>query len=414
MKTKMTDRKDALTKKPIAADETESGLSSRRDFLLTTAGGAAAAVIASCAGGGAGSDGGDDGLGGGDTEINNDTSGGGPAAANRVVRVIDSGATSWDGDDPSDFYQYAIPDAVDAMVSRGVQTLTGESTEEAAWRALVPYNEGELVVVHLNAYANNQNNAKNNVAATVSAVIYGLVDVLGIPADKIAVTDPSVRLTNSPAQARIIDGCRYADSLSWDMYQGINGPIIPFTDGQGPSSDEYIAQVIDEADHVILMPVLSWHGGNWITGALKMLMGAISNMGALHNALPVEMRESPVFADIGMVFKDKLRLIVADGLFGNIDGNSNPPHTFETLGGQGGTKPSSTLYFSKDMVAIDSVMYDDLLDEAKAQGRPKNEYKYGYLTFAADADHKLGTFEMRDETGAATYSKIDLVEVDLT
>jgi hypothetical protein len=66
------------------------------------------------------------------------------------------------------------------------------------------------------------------------------------------------------------------------------------------------------------------------------------------------------------------------------------------------------------MVALDSVMYDDLLDEAKAQGNPKSGYRYGYLKFAADDNHKLGTFEMRDETGAAGYSEIDLVDVDLS
>ena len=66
------------------------------------------------------------------------------------------------------------------------------------------------------------------------------------------------------------------------------------------------------------------------------------------------------------------------------------------------------------MVALDSVMYDDLLDEAMAQGSPKNGYFYGHLEYAADAGHGLGTFEMRNVTGDTAYNEIEFVEVDLT
>ena len=43
---------------------------------------------------------------------------------------------------------------------------------------------------------------------------------------------------------------------------------------------------------------------------------------------------------------------------------------------------------------------------------PKSGHKWGYLKFAADADHNLGTFEMREETGADTYRLIDLVRIN--
>ena len=42
-----------------------------------------------------------------------------------------------------------------------------------------------------------------------------------------------------------------------------------------------------------------------------------------------------------------------------------------TLGGDEGAHPSSTLYLSRDPVATDCVMYDDLLDEARAAGNEK-------------------------------------------
>jgi hypothetical protein len=288
---------------------------------------------------------------------------------------------------------------------------------------LIPYSDGELIVIHINAYINDSNERKNNVGEPISAVVHGLVDLLGIPADRIAVTDPSRQLSDSAADDRIISRCRYRDEISWDLYQGEDGPSIPFTQGHEPrdrtgqETTEYLAKIIDEADHVIMMPVLSWHSFNWITGAMKMMMGSISDMAALHNVNAAgadiqDWRDSAALADICMPFKNKVRLLVADGLYGNINGNTGSPHAFQTLGGQGGSHPSSTLYFSRDMVALDSVMYDDLLDEARAENTPKNGHRWGYLKFASDSAHQLGTFEMREETGANSYSQIDLVEIN--
>jgi uncharacterized protein (DUF362 family) len=400
-------------KREVASEE-DPVLATRRDFLRATTAGAVAAVMGSCRAEESGfPDGGtDDGQGTG----GNDDGPTGPVTPppeNRVVRVVDSGATTWDGDDPSDFYQYAVGDVVDAMFEEGLTALTNTDSLDAAWEALVPYSDGDLVTIHINAYANNQNNSKNNVCEPISAVIHGLVDVLGVPPDRIAVVDASRTLRGSPAEERIIERCRHAEALGWDLYHGEDGPVISFTRGQAPSSEERLARVVDEADHLIMMPVLSWHSFNWITGTMKMMMGAISNMSGLHSAGgSYGFGDGAGLADICMPFNDKVRLIVADGLFGNIDGNSSSPHAFETLGGGGGAHPSSALYFSRDMVATDCVMYDDLLDEARAQNRPKSNYSYGYLKFAADADHQLGTFELRDETGGDRYSNIDLVEIN--
>ena len=322
------------------------------------------------------------------------TTGTTPPSSNRVVRVIDSAATTWNGAIPTDFYQYTVGSVVDAMFEDGLTALTNTASLQAAWESLVPYNSGELVVIHINAYINTDNSRKNNVCEPISALVYGLVDLLGIPPGQIAITDPSRTLLGSPAQARIIDNCRYTDQLAWDLYEGQYASAIPFTAGHAPPSSENLARAVEMADHLIMVPVLSWHGFNWITGCMKMMMGSISDM-----------------ADICMPVRDKVRLIVADGLYGNIDGNSNPPHIFQTLGGAG-THPSSTLYFSRDMVATDSVMYDDLLDEARAQSRPKSGFGYGFLAYAADANHQLGTFEMREDTGNSGYNLIDLVEIN--
>jgi uncharacterized protein (DUF362 family) len=394
----------------------DTPLASRRGFLLTTTAGAVAAVIGSCGAEESGAaDGGPDENGtDGDTEGVNDDGPTGPVTPppdNRVVRVVDPEATTWDGGDATDFYQYTVQSVVDAMFEEGLTSLTNTDSLEAAWQALVPYQDGELVAVHINAYVNTQNDRKNNVGEPISAIVHGLVDILGIPADRVAVVDPSRNLVGSPAEERIISRCVHADALSWDLHRGEHTSLITFTEGQAPPREERLARVIDEADHVIMVPVLSWHSG-FITGAMKMMMGSISDMGALHDSGGDEgLFNGAGLADICMPFNNKVRLIVADGLYGNIDSNSSSPHAFQTLGGSGGAHPSSALYFSRDMVSIDCVMYDDILDEAKAANRDKGSYSTGFLRYAADENHQLGTFEMKNETGGETYTDIDFIEI---
>ena len=102
---------------------------------------------------------------------------------------------------------------------------------------------------------------------------------------------------------------------------------------------------------------------------------------------------------------------MGEGLFGNLESMAGTPHAFETLGGAGGNHPSSTLYFSRDPVALDCVMYDDLLDEFKAEGNAMSGHNKGFLEYAADNDHNLGTYEMKDTTGNNSYEDIDFKDV---
>jgi len=385
------------------------GSTSRREFMKITGAGAIGVMVGCSSGSGNGSGGpnGEGDGGGGGTD-----GGGSDVPKKRVVRVIDSGATSWKpGDSWTDYYQYGVQSVVDSMFEQGLTALSGKSTLSDAWKSLITYRNGDLVAIHVNAYCNNENGQKNNVYQVMSALVYGLVDVLGIPASQVAVVDSSHQLLGSPAQARLIDQCRHTAELGWDMYNGqFRADPIPFTSGHAPSGNVYPSKIMEDAAHVINVPVFSWHGGNWVTGALKNMMGETTGGGGpLHNGESYEQWGNGArLADICMPIRTKTRLVVGEGLFGNINGNTNPPHEFQTLGGDKGKHPSSTLYFTRDMVALDSVMYDDLLAEAAAEGSPKSGYQTGFLGFAADKDHNLGTFEMKALTGKGEYEKIEL------
>lgn len=424
-KTKWVTRGETIMKKPAQTGRPDRsvaprrdvtvkcGRTSRREFLQATAAGVLTSSV----------------LGAGcdtplvlDDGIDTGTETGGPPVIevgerpeNRVVRVVDSGATTWTPENGfADFFQYADQTVVDPMVERGLLALTGADSLETAWRDLVPYETGQTVAIHVNGFVHQNNHLKNNVAQPVSAIVHGLVDLLGVPPSKVAVSDPSRELLRSEATvARLIEPCRYADELSWDRQFREYGSSIRFTVGHVPPGTFQISRLMEEADHIILVPVLSWHAFNWMTGALKLLMGSVTPMGNLHPGGEAEVydwREGARLADIAMPLKHRIRLILADGLFGNTVGNDQPPHPFETLGGNGGEHPSSTLYMSRDPVATDCVMYDDLLDEARAAGDEKNDYATGFLRFAADDNHKLGTFEMRNLTGETTYKEIEIVD----
>ena len=216
-----------MVESDLAAPST-SRKPSRRRFLQTTAAGAVATAVlgAGCSDEAAGD--------GGDTDSDTSDAGSGnvgDAPINRVVRVIDSGATIWSvGDSFSDFYQYGAQDVVDQMVARGLMALTDTASLSEAWASLIPYRAGDLVAVHLNGFVHNANDEKNNVYQPISAIVHGLVDLLGIPADKVAISDPSRDLLRSEAsRARVIAPCRHTDQIAWDLYRGEYGGARPFS-----------------------------------------------------------------------------------------------------------------------------------------------------------------------------------------
>ena len=275
---------------------------------------------------------------------------------------------------------------------------------KAAWEFLIPYQDGELIAILPNCIGAG-NSRKNNVYQVLSAIVYGLVDVMGVPANKIAVSDPSQLIMERAYHVeRLVDNCRHKDDIQWDLYGSeMSSTEIPNMDSRVGTQN--LSRLYDEADHIIQFPILSWHS-SFITGALKGSMGMISGMNQCHNG---DLGNGTVMADYNMPTKDRKRLIVADGLFGNTKGMNDSPHAFQTLGGDGGQHPSSALYFSRDIVAVDCVMYDDIRTE-----KGDKSGQVGHLQKAADADHGLGTFDMRTENSSGEYEEIDFKDINLT
>ena len=111
----------------------------------------------------------------------------------RVVSVHDSRATDWDYV-TGYHWQFIDQDIVNNMIAEGMMRLTETTNIQDAWRAVIPYQAGESIVIKLNfnntSSCGERSNEIDAYPEPVNAVIDGLIS-LGIPAEKIWITDPS-------------------------------------------------------------------------------------------------------------------------------------------------------------------------------------------------------------------------------
>jgi len=342
----------------------------------------------------------------------------------RVVTVYDSNSSTWEGEGNPNNYMNQTE--IDKMVDVGIMELTGTTSPQDGWRKIIPYTSGQSVVIKLN-FNNNQDYSKGlylnddsnenmlNYAAVVNSVIRGLKSI-GVPSDKIWITDPS-RPVHDQFRERISDkGVHYYINHNCEAY--IEGrPNVSVT-GYVSDSSVYAststtyaekirpAQVFVDATYIINMPQLKGHGMasvGRVTASLKNNFGSVYYTADALGSSPVHKAEpfAKLLADINNnpVFRNKTRLVVGDGIMGNPDINYGPP----TLWSSFGNKPPETLFFGVDPVATDSVMVDYIRREVGSQAT-------GLVQFYA-ADLGLGVSESWNDQENYTY--IDYHPIDL-
>jgi hypothetical protein len=333
----------------------------------------------------------------------------------KVVHVYCRRATTWDfstgwwGD-------YVNQDLVSEMVDRGLMELTGRNSRGDAWKALVPnYASGERVAIKVNLNnARSPDDSDNDIDALiepVNAVIAGLSE-LGVAESDIWVYD-AVR----SIPTRFQNGCDYpgvqfsGDSTSnpqgFSSTQTVSFDTPP---GEPTLADQRISNVLVDADYLINMPIMKKHGAALVTLSFKNHFGSIDNCSALHrHTFPDQDPYVSTYNPLVDIYKNphfvgKTVLTIGDGLYGSRIKQSSEPEPWTTFDNDA---PRS-IFFSRDPVAIDSVMYDFLEAEA---GVP--DHADDYLALAAIAG--LGVFEHR-ALGASDredwYEQIDYVYVD--
>lgn len=340
-------------------------------------------------------------------------------APNDVISVHDSQATNWDY--TSDYYwQYVNQDIVDTMIALGVMHLTGTTNTHEAWNALIPYQAGESVVIKFNfnnSGCTTENNKIEPLAETANAIIDDLT-AIGIPGERIWIADPSRdiperfrnMITNPNIQYYGRNNCTGA--LNYHTVTHVDPDSPAASIATCPQGEKILPfQVFVDANHLINVPKFLSHG-SYVTLALKNHYGSVlyenfdrTTMHAYFNesgnAAGCNLDSTNILADINNNphIRDKTRLIIGEGLFGNQYSNRGDARRWDIF--ENGSP--NIYFFSTDPISISSVMTDYLMAERGWQSHQQ---------LHAGAYLGLGVHEHWDNFENKNYSSFNYLNID--
>ncbi len=337
----------------------------------------------------------------------------------RVAWIRDPAATRWDGssgswwdDDNTD------PIIVDGMVSKVIQTLTGEQDDVAAWDMLfrhfnqtksardVSYQRGERIAIKINM--NQENSSGGNWSSRVGnpspqvihSMVRQLIDVVGVPGSAITIYDASRYIGNPIFNKIKNDPNPEFRNITFVVKSTLaaNGRIRADEDQNHPlytrAGTAYLPQCVTSAKYLINMALLRPHSLYGITLCAKNHFGSVRfpsvsgnggwtpeplhNHGGRSNAM--DTYNCLVNLNGHEHLGGKTLLYFIDGLY-PARNQSNEVIRWQSYGDNW----FSSLLASQDPVAIDSVGLDFLRNEplnADVTGNPEN-----YLHEMAQADN---------------------------
>jgi hypothetical protein len=277
-------------------------------------------------------------------------------------------------------------DVLNEMISDGIQSLAGETTDIASWDALftyfnvdhgygeIGYQPGEKIAIKVNlnncygSYTTEDNNRDASPYVT-KALLGQLVDVAGVNQEDIYVYDASRKIPNWFYDRFSND---FPDVHYVDQNGGASGrekvisssEKIYFADDVGVVRT--LPTVVTDAKYLINIPILKRHPIDWgVTLSGKNLFGTwIEDVAAVHSyhraaftsGNPAPQTDLLAHEHIG----GKTLLYLGDGTF--------PTKIDHSTIGKYKMKPfnrdwTNSLFFSQDPVALDSVMYDFIYTE---------------------------------------------------
>ncbi len=282
---------------------------------------------------------------------------------------------------------------VRAMVSKGIQALTGKTTDAAAWAEFA--GQHDVVGIKVNVHAAPLDESH---PALVEAIITGL-HAAGVATNNIIVWDvypDKLRAAGYPFKTQaVIQDTGWDANIFYDskiVGRLIWGDLDFGKDVTGISERSHLPRLLTRTiTKLINVPVLLDNDACGLSGCLYNL-----SLAAVDNARRFELvgHGDPAIAEICAlpVIKNKLVLNIMDGLIGGYAGGPafKPQYSW----------PAAELLFSRDPVAVDALCLD-LLEKkrAAAQVPPIGELA-AHITTAG----KLGL-------GEADRAKIQSVEV---
>jgi len=338
-----------------------------------------------------------------------------PPTGSRVVHVHSDDATSWDFS--TGWYgDYVNQSAVNRMMKKGLEGLTGKSIE-VAWQDLLrDYSHGQAIAIKVN-FNNAWSPEKiNALIEPVNALVGSMVEDGGVLEEDVWVFDVRALPLN-----RFCTRCLYPNVRFFGTGSGTEQATFTSSDPNAevqfahPSlTARRITDVVINATYLIDMPIIKDHGLSPVTLSFKNHFGSIDEIiragdDSLHNYISSRISGysssySPkVDIYLNPHIRDKTVLVVGDGLFGGF-GAVAEPSRWSTFGNDA---PNS-LFFATDPVAIDCVMFD-ILDAEPVSHPGRDEFANDYLTLAAGAG--LGIFERGDPWGGG-YDQIEYLKIE--
>lgn len=292
-------------------------------------------------------------------------------------------------------------DAVDAMFSRGLRTLTGTDNDRAAWDALFRnfnaaqgrdgqgYVKGEKIVIKINL--NGLGNGPSNINTSPQlcrSLLRQLVRVVGVAQRDIHLGDPNIPPDPDMYGLMLAE---FPDVLYWGWGPGFVRPeptpqeVLFASDG---GNADFLPRSYVEATYMFNLAVFKKHHRAGISLGAKNHFGSITpfnSNGAFnwHYGLPVPDGGADdsngaygvyrVLVDF-MGHKDlggKTVLYIVDGLWGSI--NWGHPAVKWRMSPFNNDWPSS-LFLSQDPVAVESVCFDFLYHEFDKDHPTEGQY----------------------------------------
>mgnify|MGYP000162137927 CR=1 FL=1 len=311
------------------------------------------------------------------------------------------------------FWNRVVQAKVDTMINEGIKALTGRNNLADSWRLILPnYQTGKKIAIKVNL--NNSFNCESH-STTIDALmqpinsITGGLKQIGVAESDIWVYDVDRGIPDYFDSQKLYSGIVFFDDGCHGHQEAVinyDNPnaVLTFSPPTGipPLEFSLVTEVLLNASYLINIPIMK--GGHPLGGvslSFKNHFGSINNPSGLHNHIDVRKSYTSSYSPYIDIYRNpnvgaKTILTIGDGIFGAKQYNI-PPETWTTFGGN---FPKS-LFFSRDPVALDCVMYDFIDAELDIPPRADD-----YLSLAEAAG--LGTCEHDNpwRTDRNPYSRI--------
>lgn len=352
----------------------------------------------------------------------------------RVVWVHNPDATNENCDPMEEGNSYFEPknndqDVIDNMVSKAIQNLTGEVSDNTAWDAIfkfhnnkrgkgeVGYQAGEKIFIKINATSgwsgnindddlskvysnwwggvNNYYGLSETTPSFILSVLRNLVNVAGVEQSDIYIGDPMKHIYKHSydflhaefPDVHYLDHNEHA-SLGRELAEKGVTPQIKYSDRgtvlvyQGsPVYEDKLYKIFEDMEYMLNLPSMKGHVRGGVTMFAKNHFGSHTRDGAnhLHNGL-MEPGESGLTTRSGYglyriqvdimgheILGKKNLFFLMDALWGT-DHELNPPHKWQIA--PFNNDWTSSVLASFDPVAIESVGYDFIRTEFTLERYP--------------------------------------------